>query len=160
MGFKKTKGFTHAGGLLDHAVREGTQKRGFSETMILTRWEEVVGADIAAICAPSTVRFSKGGLGATLVILTNGARAPEVQMKLPNIRERVNACYGYNAINKVVITQTDAASPGFSEEQAAFKAPEPMRDDAADVFNLEDVSDPGLRDALDFIGNHVLTKKN
>lgn len=160
MGFKKTKGFTHAGGLLDRTVREGTQKRGFSETMILTRWEEVVGADIAAISQPSTVRFSKGGLGATLVVLTNGARAPEVQMKLPLIRERVNACYGYNAITKVVITQTDAASPGFSEQQATFTPAKPMRDDAGDVFNLEDVKDAGLRDALDFIGNHVLTKKN
>ncbi len=155
----KSKGFAHAAGLVARDLEAGTQKRGFSQAMLLTNWAEVVGAEIAAITQPSKVRFAKGGLGATLVVLTNGARAPEVSMQLETIRTRVNACYGYNAISRVLVTQTDAALAGFAERATAFDTPDaPLPDNAAEVFNLEDVKDEGLRAALDRIGNHVLSK--
>ena len=47
-----------------------------------------------------------------------------VQMQLPKLRERVNACYGYNAISRILLTQT--APTGFAEGQAEFApAPKP-----------------------------------
>lgn len=160
-GFRKSKGFRHAGGLVAGELRQGTQKRGFSQARILTNWAEIVGEDIARIAQPSKISFAKGGLNATLVVLTNGARAPEVQMKLPIIAQRVNAVYGYKAITNVRITQTDAATPGFEENATPFApAPKPMRNDASDVFDLEELNDSDLRDALDFIGNRVLTRSS
>lgn len=47
-----------------------------------------------------------------------------VQMQLPALRDRVNACYGYNAIQKIVLTQT--AASGFAEGQAQF-SPAPAK---------------------------------
>jgi hypothetical protein len=40
-----------------------------------------------------------------LVILTTGAQAQMLEMQLPQLREKVNACYGYNAISRIRITQ-------------------------------------------------------
>lgn len=83
-----------------------------------------------------------------------------LQMQLPTIRERVNACYGYNAISRVRITQT--APTGFAEGQAQFApAPKPApRHDpqaaaqAADA--ARDIQNDDLRAALAALGENIL----
>jgi len=123
----KTRGFVHAAGLMSGQMRKVTGARGFSQARLLTHWEEVVGPALAKITRPSKISFAKEGFGATLTIFANGANGPEIQMQLQDIRARVNACYGYNAISRVRITQVDRHGLGFAEEQAAFAqdVPEP-----------------------------------
>jgi hypothetical protein len=84
-------------------------------------------------------------------------------MQLPKIRDKVNACYGYSAISKVVITQT--APTGFAEGQVAFTpapktAPGPadpaIRAKASAVS--EGVHDKTLRAALEALGERVLSR--
>jgi hypothetical protein len=155
------KGFVQTGGLLGQRIRQAGEKRGFAETRLLTQWPEVAGAAVAAVAQPVKVSYGAHGLGATLTLLTTGANAPMLQMQVPAIIERVNACYGYNAIRKIRITQT--APSGFSEGAPAF---EPKPDDTPPPVSAErqqsidtevaDVADPGLKKALSLLGNNVL----
>ena len=87
---------------------------------LLTHWADVVGDEIARIAQPAEISYGRGGFGATLTVLTTASQAPMLQMELPRIRERVNACYGYNAIARIRITQT--AATGFAEGRALFAA--------------------------------------
>lgn len=111
---------------------------------------------------PSKVSYARGGMGATLTVLVEGARAPEVSMQLGQIRERVNACYGYNAISRVRITQTDRHAPGLAEPSTAFvhdapvPEPEPSRIAA---LGLDNVKDGELRAALESLGKNVLRRQ-
>lgn len=155
------RGFTHAAGLMGKNIRKATAKRGFSEARLLTSWAEIVGPSLSAITRPAKVSFAKNGLGATLLIYADGARAPEVQMQEPDILRRVNACYGYRAISRIRITQTDRHGLGFAEDQQAFvddrdKAPDPEKMAALD---LDNVKDDGLRAALESLSKSVLTRK-
>jgi hypothetical protein len=151
------KGFVQAGGLLGSRITESSKKRGFAETRLLTHWAEIVGAETAAIARPMNVSHSVGGMGATLTLLTSGAQAPELQMQLPAIKDRVNACYGYSAISRIRITQT--AASGFGEEPVAFQHREPdvIRDESINL-SLAEIGDPGLRQALDMLGRNILAK--
>ena len=117
------KGFVQAGALLTRRVRTASEKRGFAETRLLTQWETICGPEIAGIARPLRVSYSRDGFGATLLVTCDGARAPEVQMQTDAIRQKVNACYGYNAISRVRITQTD--STGFAEAQARYRTQGP-----------------------------------
>ncbi|MEM8787292.1 MAG: DUF721 domain-containing protein [Pseudomonadota bacterium] len=156
--------FTRAGALARKRIRGTAARRGFSESRILTDWAEICGAEIATLALPLKIGFgSAGGLGATLTVACVGARAAEVQMLSATIRERVNACYGYNAVARVRIAQQDAA--GFAEAQAAFAppaAPKPpedradLRQKAAEHASV--IGDPGLRLALEQLGYNVLRK--
>ena len=104
-----------------------------------------------------------GAFGGTLTLLTTGAQAPMLEMQAETIRERVNVCYGYAAISRVRITQT--AATGFAEGRVDFdhgprKAdlppePSPATVDAARAV-AQDVTDPGLRAALEKLGQLVL----
>lgn len=115
---RRMRGFEAASSLVAPQIRRGAESRGFAVARLLTDWPEIVGARTAAHTRPVKVSHGKTGLGATLTILTDGAHAPLVQMDLPRIRERVNAVYGFNAISRVIVTQT--AAQGFAEGQAVF----------------------------------------
>ena len=105
-------------------IRKVGEARGFAVSRLLTHWAEIAGPEIATCARPVKIGYAKGGFGATLTLLTTGPAAPMVQMQLPRLREKVNACYGYNAISRITITQT--APTGFAEGQASFApAPKP-----------------------------------
>ena len=159
---KTNRGFVHAAGLMGSQMRKATGSRGFSQARLLTHWAEVVGPTLAKITRPSKVSFAKEGFGATLTIFASGAHAPEIQMQLQDIRARVNACYGYNAISRVRITQTDRHGVGFAEDQADFthESPEPeLSQEDKDALGLDNVNDEGLRVALMTLSKSVLTRE-
>jgi hypothetical protein len=158
------RGFEPAAGLVKERIRTAGESRGFAVARLLTHWAEIVGDDLAAVTRPVKVGYAKGGFGATLSVLTTGAMAPMIEMQKERIRERVNACYGYNAIARVHLTQT--AATGFAEGQAAFgPAPKPaakpavapeIKVRAAEV--AEGVHDQGLRQALEALAQNILTR--
>ncbi|MDV4144814.1 MULTISPECIES: DUF721 domain-containing protein [Shimia] len=158
-----TKGFARTSTLLRERIRKAGESRGFAVTRVLTHWQEIVGEDIAAICRPVDVKYGRQGLGATLTVLTTGAQAPMLEMQKDRIRAKVNGIYGYNAIERLRITQT--AATGFAEGQATFTPkpkqtetalPDDIRAAAHDV--AAPVSDDGLREALERLAGNVLNK--
>lgn len=156
---RRKRGFERASALAAGRIRAGGESRGFAVSRLLTHWTEVVGPDIARIARPVEVRYGRG-FGATLTLLTTGAEAPMLEMQKETIRDRVNACYGYNAIQKVRITQT--AATGFAEGRAVFEpapkqAPEPPRVTPEVRQAAADVRDEGLRAALERLGANVLS---
>jgi hypothetical protein len=160
---RRKRGFESASGLLRDKIRAVGESRGFAVSRLLTHWPEVVGDEIAAMARPIKVGYSKGGFGATLTLLTTGASAPILQMQLPKIREKVNACYGYNAISRVVITQT--APTGFAEGAVEFTpamksavfVPDSQAVKSAQLLS-DAVKDAGLRAALEALGGNVLSR--
>lgn len=160
---RKARGFQAASSLLGSQIRKVGEARGFAVSRLLTHWAEIAGPEIAACARPVKIGYTKGGFGATLTLLTTGAAAPMVQMQLPRLRERVNACYGYNAIARITITQT--APTGFAEGQASFTPapkPPPQDPDPKVVTTARavtgDVADEGLRAALERLATNVLSK--
>jgi hypothetical protein len=160
---RRMRGFEAASGLLRDKIRVVGESRGFGLSRLLTHWAEIVGEEIAVAAQPVRIGYGKGGLGATLTVLTTGALAPIVQMQLPKIREKVNACYGYNAISRINVTQTSAN--GFAEPQSSFAhrptpaLPQcnPVQRDAAQALS-RDVNDESLRAALEALGEKVLSR--
>ena len=162
-----TKGFKRTSSLLGDRIRAASQSRGFAQSRLLTQWEEIAGPSVAAMSRPVEVSYGRrGGLGATLTLLTTGAHAPILEMQKDQLRTKVNAVYGYNAIARVRITQT--AATGFSEGQVAFSPkvpktaetpPDPAERRKA-AATVAPVADEGLRTALERLGTNILTRKN
>ena len=159
-----TRGFSRAATLMQPRIRTASESRGFAVSRLLTHWSEIVGEATARVAHPVKVSYSHGGMGATLSLLTSGAQAPMLEMQKEQIREKVNACYGYNAIARIHITQT--APTGFAEGKLAFDhAPKRThRPDPATVETAQeiagDVGDERLRLALQALGTNVLGKRN
>lgn len=161
---RRTYGFKRADSLLQGRIRDASATRGFAQSKLLTQWAEIVGPQIAAMSRPVEVSYGRGGMGATLVLLTTGANAPVLEMEKEKLRAKVNAVYGYSAISRIRVTQT--APTGFADGKVAFQAApvdtppaEPSRDvkhHAAQT--VAPIADDGLRAALEKLAAHVISK--
>ena len=159
----RSNGFKRAYSLMQTQIREAGEARGFSHARILTHWAEIVGDALAAQCRPVNVTYAKGGLGATLTILTTGPNAPLIDMQKEDLRGKINGVYGYNAISRIRVTQT--APIGFAEGQAQFvgkqksgKQPPASEIIAAAKQTAAGVGDENLRRALEDLAQNVLSK--
>lgn len=159
-----TYGFSRASKLLEGRIRKAAEGRGFAQSRVLTHWEEIAGADVARIARPVEVSYSKGGFGGTLTVLTTGAMAPLVEMRREEIRARINAVYGYNAISRLRVTQT--AATGFAEGKVDFqhRPKTPAETEATPEVQARaravagDVGDEGLRQALERLAANVISR--
>ena len=158
--FHRKRGFERASSLVANRVRTASETRGFAVSRLLTHWDDIVGADLCEMARPVDITYGKS-FGATLTLLVKGAEAPMVEMQKETIRERVNTCYGYAAIQRIRLTQT--APRGFAEEQTPFNgAPqkpqvsEHARQKAAQTVEI--VGDTSLRDALERLGANVISQ--
>lgn len=154
---RRARGPERAGALLATRIRAAGESRGFAVTRLLTHWSEIAGEELARVAQPAEVSYGRG-LGATLTVLASGAHAPMVEMQKERLREKVNACYGYNAISRIRITQT--ARTGFAETKArASPKPDEAHPEiaAAAHSSVDGVSDEALRSALEALARNVLS---
>lgn len=158
------RGFEPVASLTERTIRDIAGQRGFAVARLLTHWPDIVGEDIAKLCKP--VKMShRQKFGATLVLLSTGPYAPMIEMQLPAIREKVNACFGYNAVARISITQT--ASTGFSGGRAEFGpaeakplTPSPPRPEIVRQARqaVTGISDPAFRASLENLASQILSR--
>lgn len=139
------KGFVGVADAAHGSVRKIVQKRGFSDSAIIQNWEQIVGEELARVTVPKEVKFGRGH-GATLVISAFRAQASELQMRLPEIKEKVNFVLGYNAVSRIRIEHDDEIQPKTPKKPAAktkdITLPADVEADIAKAAN------PEIREAL------------
>lgn len=147
-------------------------RQGFAEPEVLLRWREIVGEGLAGLSRPVQISYGRrgSGLGATLTVAVESARAPEIQHRSAEILERVNRFYGYAAVSRLKITQLGAAARagGFAEAQRPFAPEAPAQRVAETKIDAEaaaraealaaKASTPELRAALSGLGHSILTQ--
>lgn len=158
-----TNGFRRGRAILPPRVRSIAASRGVDVARLLSNWRELVGGEIAEICRPVGVDGGRGGLDATLTILSSGARAPELDMQRETIRERINAACGRAAIGRVRITQSAAAGVFGAQPPKAEPKPAPAPDPAAARMAAQMVPQSGdaeLRACLEELALNVIRRRH
>lgn len=151
------------GSFVPSLTKKAFEKYGFSAAALITDWPAIVGRDLAGYTAPEKLRWpraaemppdaepeKKGRPGAVLILRVEGPRALEVEYKRAEIAERINAYFGYRAINEIKILQAPLPKPAPSRV--------PKRTEA-DAVPLPMVADEGLRAALERLGAGIRAKK-
>ncbi|HET9068406.1 MAG TPA: DciA family protein [Amaricoccus sp.] len=154
------RGFVRAGGLIEPQMRTAAARRGFAQARLRALWPEIAGPEFAAICAPVKLARARGPAGGLLTVAVAGAHAPQLQMLLPLLRERVNAALGAGSVGRIQLTQ---AAHGFAEAQAPYAAASgeaPHREaDLGEVRgSLSSIGDGDLREALETLARNVLSR--
>ena len=142
--------------LTSEFMAEAFKKQGFAATELVTRWADIVGADIAAHAEPIKLQWPRETGGepaepATLVLRVEGPVAIEIQHQSGVILERINRFFGWQAVGRIALRQAPLS-------RAKVKAVPPELD-AAEVARIEAtltaVTDDGLRAALGRLGAAV-----
>lgn len=154
---RRAKGFLRAGSLIDAQMRTNAGKRGFAQARLAAIWPDVVGPDLAPLCTPVKLAPARGPAGGTLTLAVSGALAPQVQMMVPTLRERVNRALGPGAVGRIVLTH--AVRPAAPPPAPRAPAPRPAREpDPELAAQLSSIGDPELRAALETFARNVLSR--
>jgi hypothetical protein len=132
------------------------KRHGFASTEIVTHWDDIVGAEVAAHAEPIKITWPRQQDGqepepATLVLRCQGPAAIEIQHQAQVIIERVNQFLGWRAIDRIALRQAPLARRD--------KPRPPPAPDAAEVRRIAEkmtgIADENLRAALGRLGAAV-----
>ncbi|SCW79902.1 hypothetical protein SAMN02927924_02945 [Sphingobium faniae] len=139
--------------LMPDIGRAAFRKFGFVQSSVVTRWAEIVGPHYADISVPESIRFPAGQkAGGTLQLTVMSGHAPMLQHVLPDIIERVNRFFGYNAVAKVAMKQGQVR-PAEPERRPPPRNLKPLPVELGD--SLRDIGDPELRAVLESLAQGI-----
>lgn len=141
--------------LLSATLSDALKAQGFASTEIISRWNDIVGPEIAGHSEPLKINWPRTTSEekpepATLVLRVEGPAAIEIQHLSAVILERVNRFFGWQAIGRIAIRQAPL--------RRREPPPLPKFDDAAAAQIAEalpDVKDDNLRQALGRLGSAI-----
>jgi len=140
--------------LMPEVGRTAFRRFGFVQSSIVTRWPEIVGPRHARVCSPESIRFPPGGKSdGILQLVVVPAHAPIIQHVIPEIIERVNRFFGYNAVAKVKLRQGEVKAPPASEPKTASPSLKPVPIELGE--SLRDIGDPELRAVLESLARSM-----
>ncbi len=141
-------------------------KQGFSESSLLMRWPEIVGARVAAICAPERLQWpprprrgapEKPQEPATLILRVEPGFGLEIQHLTPAILERVNAHLGWRCVSRLMLRQQPLHAVPPAPGRPARPAQNPALRARAEA-ETAGVDDDALRAALIRLGENALAR--
>ena len=140
--------------LMPQIGRTAFRRFGFVQSSVITRWNEIVGESHAKVCRPEAIRFPYGEKsGGILQLVVTPAHAPLIQHVIPEIIERVNRFFGYEAIAKVKLRQGHV-KPDAGNGPA--KAPPSLKPVPVELGeSLRDIGDPELRAVLESLARGI-----
>jgi hypothetical protein len=165
-GYSPPRALAH---VLHKTLAEAFAKQGFASVELVTRWPEIVGAEIAAHSQPEKIqwprspqerspqaRSPKGQAPqagnapepGTLLLRVEGPAALEIQHLSDVILERVNQFFGWRAVGNVRLRQAPLARRAAPKSLPAPDSAALTRIAAA----LPEIRDGKLRDALARLG--------
>jgi len=147
------------GELMPQIGRTAFRRFGFVQSSVVTRWPEIVGPQHAKICMPEAIRFPPGEKSeGILQLVVVPARAPLIQQVIPEIIERVNRFFGYNAVSRVKLRQGEVKQ---SHADTAPKPPPSLKPIPMELGDsLRDIGDPELRTVLESLARSLGDKED
>ncbi len=141
------------------ALNDALKRQGFASAEIVTRWADIVGAEIAAHSEPLKINWPRRAdqetpEPATLILRVEGPAAIEIQHLSSVILERVNRFFGWRAIGRLALRQAPL-------KRRAPKTAPPPPDPATTARiaeSMPQIEDENLRQAIARLGAAVKRK--
>lgn len=146
-------------------------RHGAAWAGLLSNWPEIVGSPLSDICVLEKVKWPGGQkgknaaatskhqkIGGVLVLKVAWGRALEVQHSTPQIIDRINAYYGYQAISQIKIIQGNVQKP----RQTKKKTLAPLNREQHQRLDdqMRTIEDETLKQALLRLARGVLAEKS
>lgn len=138
-------------------ISSALRQAGFAATEVVTRWDEIVGEDLARRSAPVKIAWPRRPQGpdageqepGTLHIRVETPFALDIQYLSATIIERVNAFFGWRCVAAVRLAQAPLVP------RKPKPAPPAPPDEARLAKAIETVEDDALRRSLARLGRAV-----
>jgi len=144
---------------LPDITKKAFEKFGFAYSDVAEHWSDIVGEEIARHTSPERIRWPRRSMpkqgfyeSGILTIRVDGPRAIEIQHRGPEIIDRINRFYGYQAISDIKIIQGPLPKRDSEKPVKADVAPQ-TSPPASET--LDQIEDQDLKAALQKLGQGV-----
>lgn len=133
-------------------------RQGFASSEIVTRWPDIVGAEIATHSQPIKMQWPRAADGqaqepATLVLRVEGPLAIEIQHLSGVIIDRVNRFFGWQAVGRIALRQAP-----LTRRRPRVVTPPGVEETALVAAGLPAIEDEDLKQALARLGAAIKRK--
>lgn len=147
--------------LVEKLTKRAVGKRGFTQASILTDWALIIGTELAQHTKPERLFFPKGKrTGGSLTLRAPGHSAWRVQQLTPMLISRINAHFGYRAIESIRISQGDLKRPAQKPRRQSrpLSAHEKAQIAEAAKGSIPDQADKDLSTSLSRLGALIASR--
>jgi hypothetical protein len=105
--------------ITENIVEKSISRLGAIQTHIFLNWQDIAG-QYANLTFPEKIRLSKNKNSEGLIIIkVQNGFGPEIQLAIPFLLNQINARYGFKAISKIKIIQTNL---GYKQPDKEFSS--------------------------------------
>ena len=118
--------------ITENIVEKSISRLGAIQTHIFLNWQDIAG-QYADVTFPEKIRLSKkkNSEGLIIIKVQNGF-GPEIQQAIPFLLNQINARYGFKAISKIKITQTNL---GYIQPKKEFSSKDKIVENTEDLIS-------------------------
>ena len=133
-------------------------ERGFADASIIRDWPEIAGEYLASHCVPEKINYPQGkkNKGTLHLRIDNGGLAIQLQHLEAVLIERINAYFGFGAVERIRITQGPLIK--ISENNHSQPRTLSEKEERSLSNCLSNVVDDDLHKALERLGRAILSK--
>ena len=138
--------------------------KGLMEIEILSGWTSIVGEDLAQYSLPQKISFRKNERsdGTLELLVLSGAFAMEIKQREPQILDKINTYFGYNAVSKLKIVQNSCPENFLIDKKPIDNMKKNLVSKEEQNYITEivkDIDSSDLRQKLENLGKAVFSSK-
>ena len=97
------QGLRSFGSTLPRGLKGILKKNGYNYSEIISKWNILVGEEIASISFPKSIKMKYGDKNGILILGIKRGDEINIEYSKKNIIDRINSYFGYKLINEVII---------------------------------------------------------
>ena len=118
--------------ITENIVEKSISRLGAIQTHIFLNWQDIAG-QYANLTFPEKIRLSKNKNSEGLIIIkVQNGFGPEIQLAIPFLLNQINARYGYKAISKIKIIQTNL---GYKQPYKEFSSKDKIEENTENLVS-------------------------
>lgn len=130
------------------------QQQGFIRSAIILDWKLIIGDKFAELCHPVRIHFPfEKRTGGRLYLKTSSSFAPEIAHLEPMIVDKINAYFGYGAVEKITIAH-GFIKPPVRKKKIKYQLNTEQRSMLEE--SVRDVTNNDLKEALFNLGVGIM----
>ena len=120
--------------ITENIVEKSISRLGAIQTHIFLNWQDIAG-QYANLTFPEKIRLSKNKNSEGLIIIkVQNGFGPEIQLAIPFLLNQINARYGFKAISKIKIIQTNL---GYKQPDKEFSSKDKIEENTENlIYNI------------------------
>ena len=136
------QGLRSFGNTLPRGIKQILKKNGYNYSEIISKWNLLVGKDIANYCYPKSIKMSGENKNGALVLLVERGNEINVEYSKKEIINKINSFFGYQLISEIRLQTFSPINKKEKEKNIISNSPKKFEKKINEIKNKD------IRDSL------------